>query len=616
MLLLGGQPQCNLLTVAAPGTLAAQQRLEGNPNGDIGFSKPRYEAHENPPLLTTLGLGSQFGLIASAALLVTPVIVAKESGLGDSYLSWMVFASLVVVGLSTLVQVRGIGPVGARAVLPMFTAAFSIPFCITAVVDGGPATLTTLVFVAAVLQIVISKWLFILRRFVTPTLGGTVMMILSITLASVVFHLLNEASQEEPAAAPLTALATLVVVGALMLRGTATLRLWAPMIGIVVGCVVAAAFGIYDIERVVQARWIGLPQEWWGLELDFGVTFWALIPAFLFLGVIISIQVNGESIAMQRVAWREDRAIEFREVQGALAGAGLCNLIAGVFGAVPNAVNPGIVAFTQVTGVASRMVGYCIGLMFIAVAFLPKVSGLLSTLPGPVMTGYLIMVTGTLFVDGARTVIQTEQVRRRLIVAGVSFWIGASFQFKLFALPHLESIWGGEIWDALLKSGITTGGIAAIVMLLFLEVTSRRGMRFESQLHIDALPELNDFIADFASRRGWDSEMKDRLSAVAEETLLTLAPLDLLADDDDDDGRRLVVLASSDGPVADLEFIGGGDDANLEDRIRQLQQHDEETPAENEISLRLLLRYASSVRHQQYHDADIITVRVGPPGTR
>ncbi len=577
---------------------------------------PRYEAHENPPLLTTLGLGSQFGLIASAALLVTPVIVAKASGLGDSYLSWMVFASLVVVGVTTLVQVRGIGPVGARAVMPMFTAAFSIPFCITAVVDGGPATLPTLVFVAAVLQIVISKWLFILRRIVTPTLGGTVMLILSITLASVVFSLLNEASEAEATAAPLTALATLVVVGGLTLRGTAVLRLWAPMIGIVVGCGVAAAFGIYDIERVLQAPWIGLPSEWPGLTLDFDVTFWTLLPAFLFLGVINSVQVNGESIALQRVAWREDRAIEFREVQGALAGAGVGNLLAGLAGAVPNVANPGIVAFTQITGVASRRIGYCIGLMFIIVAFLPKVSGLLSTLPGPVMTGYLIMVTGTLFVDGARTVIQTEQVRQRLIVAGVSFWIGASFQFKLFALPHLESIWGGEIWDALLKSGITTGGIAAIVMLLFLEVTSRRGMRFESQLHIDALPELNDFIADFASRRDWDDEMKDRLSAVAEETLLTLAPLDLLADDDDDDGRRLVVLATSDGPIADLEFIGGGDDANLEDRIRQLQQHDEETPAENEISLRLLRRYASSVRHQQYHDADIITVRVGPPGTR
>ena len=114
--------------------------------------------------------------------------------------------------------------------------------------------------------------------------------------------------------------------------------------------------------------------------------------------------------------------------------------------------------------------------------------------------------------------------------------------------------------------------------------------------------------------------MKDRLSAVAEETLLTLAPLDLegLGDNDDDteETRRLVVLASSEGPVADLEFIGGGDEANLEDRIRQLQQHDEESLIENEISLLLLRRYASSVRHQQYHGTDIITVRVGHPGTR
>ena len=116
--------------------------------------------------------------------------------------------------------------------------------------------------------------------------------------------------------------------------------------------------------------------------------------------------------------------------------------------------------------------------------------------------------------------------------------------------------------------------------------------------------------------------MKDRVSAVAEETLLTLAPIDFeaeledIADETEGDGRQLVVLASSDGPVADLEFIGGGNEDNLEDRIRQMQDHEEETPIDTEISLRLLRRYASSVRHQQFRDTDIITVRVGPPGTR
>ncbi|MCY4393061.1 MAG: hypothetical protein OXE43_13595 [Chloroflexi bacterium] len=575
---------------------------------------PRYEADENPPLLPSLGYGLQFSLIASATLLVTPVIVANAADRGGSYVTWMVFASLVVVGLSTIIQVRKLGFVGAGAVLPMFTAAFAIPFCITALVDGGPATLATLVILSAIVQIVMSRWLFILRRFVTPTVGGTVMMILSITLASVVFDLLDEATSADPEEASLTALATMVVAAALMLRGSALLRFWGPLVGIVVGCLVAAGLGIFDTGRIAAAGWVGVPAESPGLALDFGVDFWVLVPAFLFLGAIISIQANGAAIAMQRVSWRDNRAVSFRQVQGAVAGAGASNLLAGLAGTVPNAINPAMVSFTQITGVAARRVGYSIGLILILVAFLPKVSAVLSSIPGPVMTGYLIMVTGALFVDGARTVIQNEQSQEKIAVAGVCFWIAASFQFELFTLPDV-----GRVWGALLKSGITTGGLAAIVMILYLELTNPRRMRFRSQLDVDALPDLNAFITRFAQRRGWDSAMQERLGAVAEETLLTLAPLDLSLGNEDEekpkDERQLVVLASSEGTTADLEFIGGGAGANLEDQIRQIQEHDSLTAVEEELSLVLLRSYAESVTHQQYADTDIITVRVAPPDT-
>ena len=179
---------------------------------------------------------------------MTPVVVAQAADLGDGYVNWMVFASLVVVGVSTLIQTRRIGPVGAGIVLPMFTAAFAIPFCITAVVDGGPATLTTLVVVSALIQLAVSRWLFILRRIVTPIVGGTVMMILSITLASVVFNLLDDTTAEEPVGRTLTAFVTLVIVAALALRGSAILRLWGPLIGIIGGCIAAAVFGIYDVS--------------------------------------------------------------------------------------------------------------------------------------------------------------------------------------------------------------------------------------------------------------------------------------------------------------------------------------------------------------------------------
>ena len=287
----------------------------------------------------------------------------------------MVFASLVVVGISTLIQTRRIGPVGAGIVLPMFTAAFAIPFCITAVVDGGPATLTTLVVVSALIQLAVSRWLFILRRIVTPIVGGTVMMILSITLASVVFKLLDDTTAEDPVGGTLTAFVTLVIVAALALRGSAILRLWGPLIGIIGGCIAAAVFGIYDVTRVTEAPWIGLPSEWPGFAVEFGVPFWTLLPSFLFMGVIIAIQTNGASITAQHASFRGDKAVDFRGVQGALAGTGVSNVLAGIAGTVPNGINPAGAAFMQTTGVASRHIGYVIGLTFLTLAFVPKASG-------------------------------------------------------------------------------------------------------------------------------------------------------------------------------------------------------------------------------------------------
>ena len=583
---------------------------------------PRYEAEENPSVRASLGYGAQFSLIASATLLVTPIVVAKASGRDNDYLLWMVFASLLVAGISTLIQVRRFGLVGGRSMLPMFTAAFSIPFCITAVTDGGPATLAALVLVCGIGQLIIARWLFLLRRIVTPVVGGTVLMILSITLASVVPRLLPEASDDNSLGAHLAALTALAVISALILRGSAVIRLWGPVIGIIAGCAVAAAFGLYDPDIVLDAAWIGVPSEWPGLGLPpvvsgFGVPFWTLLPAFLFLSIVISIQANGESIAQQRVSRRDGRAVDFREVQGSMSGTGVTNLMAGAAGTVPFIISPAVVSYIQTTGIAARRVGYCIGGIFIAVAFLPKVSAVLSSIPGSVMAGYLIVLSAYLFIDGARTVMQSEENRQRITVAGVCFWIGAAFQFGLFSLPNV-----GPVWETLVQSGITTGGVAAIIMILYLEFTNPRRMRFQSKLDIEVLPELNEFLTKFADRRGWDTPMKERLSAVAEETLLTLSPLDLealMADDDeseegeDEAERQLVVLASSEGPVATLEFIGGaGDEENMEDRLRQLQQYDEETPVEQELSLRMLRAYASSVRHQQFHGTDIITVRVEP----
>ena len=70
------------------------------------------------------------------------------------------------------------------------------------------------------------------------------------------------------------------------------------------------------------------------------------------------------------------------------------------------------------------------------------------------------------------------------------------------------------------------------------------------------------------------------------------------------------MIARASGRAAELEFVAAPGEENLEDRMVLLTERGGGAPAEHEISLRLLRHYASSVYHQQYHDTDIVTVRV------
>ncbi len=102
--------------------------------------------------------------------------------------------------------------------------------------------------------------------------------------------------------------------------------------------------------------------------------------------------------------------------------------------------------------------------------------------------------------------------------------------------------------------------------------------------------------------------LKIRVDAAGEETLLTL-----LRPDEADEGRerrRLLVVAHKEDGGAMLEFVAAGGEENLQNKIALLGEQTAAAPIEREVSLRLLRHLASSVRHQQYHDTDIVTVRV------
>ncbi len=568
-----------------------------------GVRDVRYEPEEQPPPALALGLGFQFAMLTVAGIVLTPAIVVRAAGGSEDFLSWAAFAALAISGVTTVLQAVRIGRIGSGHVLLMGTSAAFIAVCVTALVEGGPGLLATLVTLSALFQFGLSTQLSLLRRILTPTVCGTVIMLIPVTLMPIMFGMLADVPEgAPPAAAPTSVFVTLVVTVGVTLRAAGVVRLWAPVIGIATGCAVAAWFGLYNTQLIAEAGWVGLPAGGWpGFDLQFGVAFWALLPAFVFVTLIGAIETIGDGVAIQRVSRRRPRATDYRVVQGAVTADGVGNLLSGLAATVPNTTYSSSVSVTDITGVASRMVGVYIGAVFIVLAFLPKFMALILAIPGPVVGAYTIVLMATLFVLGMRVVVEDGVDYRKGVVAGVGFWIGLGFQNELIFADALGA------WSGLLGNGMTAGGLAAILMTLFLELSRSRPHRLRTALNADAYPAIDKFLTEFAKTRSWSAAMTDRLRAVGEETLLTLVRQD---EEGRGEERRLQISARHDGRAAELEFVAATDESNIEDRMAVLGDRVAGHEVEQEVSLRLLRHLASSVRHQQYHETDVVTVRV------
>ena len=119
-------------------------------------SKVRYQADENPPSPPAFGLGLQYAVLTIAGIVLTPAIVIRAAGLGDPLLTWAALAALVVSGVTTIIQARRVGHIGAGYILLMGTSGAFIAVCVTALIEGGPALLATLVIVSSLFQFLLA----------------------------------------------------------------------------------------------------------------------------------------------------------------------------------------------------------------------------------------------------------------------------------------------------------------------------------------------------------------------------------------------------------------------------------------------------------------------------
>jgi xanthine permease XanP len=563
----------------------------------------RYAVDERPPGLLAAGLGFQVVVLIIAGIVLTPTVVMRAAGQPDALTQWTIFAGLLVCGVTTVLQARPLGRFGAGHVLFMGTSGAFIAISIEAVKAGGLPLLATLVVVSSLFQFLFSHHLGRLRKIITPTVGGTVIMLIAVTVFPITLKLINKTPAGLPVdsiAGPVTAILTFLVILGISMFASGALRLWGPFVGVVLGSLVAYFLGAMDLSPVGAAQWIGLPSSGWpGLDLSFHVDFWLLLLPFVLVTIVGAIETYGDGVAIQRLSRRTQEPIDFRAVQGAVNADGLGNLLSGLFGTLPNTTYSTSLSVVDLTGVASRSVGVYGGVFLLLIAFCPKIAALLMAVPSPVAGAYIMVLIILLFLHGLRLVAEEGLGFENGMVVCVAFWLAVGFQNQEIFHDFLPQ-WA----RGLLDNGMTAGGITAVLLMGLVRLRRGKSQGIDLPARIGATRDAQDFLADIARGAGWDHQAILRLELVAEEAILFL----LEGQGDTRRARKLRVQAQAEGGTIDLELLSGATVDNFERAVTRIDR--EAPPRAEEAGLRILQSLAERVRHQQFHGVDVLLMTI------
>ena len=117
----------------------------------------RYELDERCPLPVAIGVGVQGIMIGLAPTVLIVAITALAAGQDERYLSWAVFAALIISGVNTALQAAKIGRLGGGHVLIMGATPNFIAVSVLAIEEGGTAMLASLIVVSSLFYLALGS---------------------------------------------------------------------------------------------------------------------------------------------------------------------------------------------------------------------------------------------------------------------------------------------------------------------------------------------------------------------------------------------------------------------------------------------------------------------------
>lgn len=422
-----------------------------------------YKIEDKPSFKDAVFAAFQHLLAIFVAIITPPLIIAGALDLDLETTSFLVSMALFASGVSTFIQCRRVGPLGAGLLCVQGTSFSFIGPIISAGLAGGLPLIFGCTIAAAPVEMIVSRTFRYLKQIITPLVSGIVVLLIGLSLIKVGIISCGggNAAMSDGTFGNWQnlSIAALVLVSVLFFNKSKNkyIRMSSIVLGLLVGYVLAYILGRVDLSgmETTKIALLNIPVPFkYGLSLN--------LSSFIAIGLIYlitAIEATGDITANSMISGEPVEGDKYiKRVSGGVLADGFNSLLAGVFNSFPNSIfaqNNGLI---QLTGVASRRVGYYIAAMLIVLGLFPGIGLIFSLMPDPVLGGAMLLMFGTVAAAGIRIIAAQDIDRKATMILAISLSLGLGVELMPDILRNISLDLRG-----IFSSGITTGGLAAII---------------------------------------------------------------------------------------------------------------------------------------------------------
>ena len=442
-----------------------------------------YGLNEKMPLAAGFFTAIQHLLASIVGVITPPLIISSTLGL-NQYLPYLISMSLFASGLGTIIQAGRFMKIGAGMICLQGT---SFAF-LGVIISGGlamkqqgalPQEILAMIFgsslVAALIPIIVSRFIHLFTKILTPLVTGIVIVLIGISLVKVSITDWGGGVAAKDFGAPshlLLGAITLAVIIAFNCCQSPWLRLSSIVSGITLGTAIAAWQGSFHPLLTTLGPAITLP-----VPFRFGFAFsWSMFVPIALVALIAIIEAVGDLTANCMISKQPLEGPEFTQrIKGGIIGDGVSCLIAATFNAFPNttfAQNNGVIQMTQV---ASRYAGYWIGGLLLFLSLFPTFSQFLQQIPKPVLGGATLVMFGNVIAAGIRIMTREALDNRSMLIIAIAFGVGLGIDAEPAIIHELP-----VSLQSLLHGAVTSGGMIAIMLNILLPKSGKKSVEHQA----------------------------------------------------------------------------------------------------------------------------------------